>query len=68
MLYLLELGFHPSLLLQVFDSAGREAICHELEAHTQQCVRDQNGNHVIQKVIECVQPSDPAAAIIEVSH
>jgi hypothetical protein len=35
-------------------------------AHCCSCVRDQNGNHVIQKVIECVQPSDPARAMIEV--
>ena len=35
---------------QVFDTAGRVALCKELQGHTQQCVRDQNGNHVIQKV------------------
>lgn len=29
-------------------------------------MRDQNGNHVVQKCIECVQPSDPARAMIEV--
>jgi hypothetical protein len=32
------------------------------------CVRDQNGNHVVQKCIECVQPSDPARAMIEVGR
>lgn len=26
----------------------------ELDGHTMKCVRDQNGNHVIQKCIECV--------------
>ena len=57
----------PAVVVQVFDAAGKEAICRELEGHTQQCVRDQNGNHVVQKVIECVQPSEPARAIIEVS-
>lgn len=31
----------------------------ELDGHVMRCVRDQNGNHVIQKCIECV----PEAAI-----
>lgn len=26
----------------------------ELDTHVMRCVRDQNGNHVIQKCIECV--------------
>ena len=26
----------------------------ELEGHLLRCVRDQNGNHVVQKIIECV--------------
>lgn len=26
----------------------------ELDGHVMRCVRDQNGNHVIQKCIECV--------------
>lgn len=26
----------------------------ELDGHIMKCVRDQNGNHVIQKCIECV--------------
>ena len=29
----------------------------ELDGHVMRCVRDQNGNHVIQKCIECV-PED----------
>lgn len=28
----------------------------ELDGHVMKCVRDQNGNHVIQKCIECVPP------------
>jgi pumilio RNA-binding family len=28
----------------------------ELDGHVMRCVRDQNGNHVIQKCIECVPP------------
>lgn len=44
----------------------RASICGELTDHTLRCVRDQNGNHVVQKVIECVQPSEPARQMIEV--
>ena len=29
----------------------------ELDGHVMRCVRDQNGNHVIQKCIECVPES-----------
>lgn len=28
----------------------------ELDGHVLKCVKDQNGNHVVQKCIECVQP------------
>jgi hypothetical protein len=28
----------------------------ELDGHVMRCVRDQNGNHVIQKCIECIPP------------
>ena len=28
----------------------------ELEGHILKCVKDQNGNHVVQKCIECVDP------------
>lgn len=98
---------------QVLPQADRVAIASELTEHALRCVRDQNGNHVIQasgrrgvvlfwrclcagaeefvcsragltkcetdltfspphpllplqKCIECVQPSDPARAMIEV--
>lgn len=29
-------------------------IVKELDGHVQKCVKDQNGNHVVQKCIECV--------------
>ena len=28
----------------------------ELDGHVAKCVKDQNGNHVVQKCIECVDP------------
>ena len=30
----------------------------ELRPHVMRCVKDQNGNHVIQKCIECVPPAE----------
>lgn len=35
----------------------------ELDGHVMRCVRDQNGNHVIQKCIECV-PEDAIQFIV----
>lgn len=31
-------------------------IVKELDSHVLKCVKDQNGNHVVQKCIECVDP------------
>ena len=31
-------------------------IVKELDGHVLRCVKDQNGNHVVQKCIECVEP------------
>lgn len=31
-------------------------IVRELDGHVLKCVKDQNGNHVVQKCIECVDP------------
>jgi pumilio RNA-binding family len=35
----------------------------ELDGHVMRCVRDQNGNHVIQKCIECI-PEDNIQFIV----
>lgn len=35
----------------------------ELDGHVMRCVRDQNGNHVIQKCIECI-PQDSIQFIV----
>jgi pumilio RNA-binding family len=34
----------------------QEKVVHELEGNIMKCVKDQNGNHVIQKCIEKVPP------------
>lgn len=35
----------------------------ELDGHIMRCVRDQNGNHVVQKCIECI-PEDAIQFIV----
>lgn len=44
--------------LEAFNSLPEHQIeiVKELEGHVLKCVKDQNGNHVVQKVIECVPP------------
>lgn len=37
-------------------SSFQSDIVRELDGHVLKCVKDQNGNHVVQKCIECVQP------------
>ncbi len=39
-----------------FISSYQSDIVRELDGHVLKCVKDQNGNHVVQKCIECVQP------------
>lgn len=39
----------------------------ELDGHVMKCVRDQNGNHVVQKCIECV-PEDSIQFIVSVFY
>ena len=41
------------------ESVGGEAqliIIQELDGNVLKCVKDQNGNHVVQKCVECVDP------------
>jgi pumilio RNA-binding family len=42
--------------LEVVDVDQQTQLVSELDGHVMRCVRDQNGNHVIQKCIECVPP------------
>lgn len=44
--------FFPSCPLPLLQSE----MVRELDGHVLKCVKDQNGNHVVQKCIECVQP------------
>ena len=39
----------------------------ELDGHVMRCVRDQNGNHVIQKCIECI-PQEAIQFIVSVFY
>lgn len=49
--------------IEVVDLDQKIEMVAELDGHVMRCVRDQNGNHVIQKCIECV-PEDHIQFII----
>jgi hypothetical protein len=49
--------------LEVVDRQQQSGLISELDGQVMRCVRDQNGNHVIQKCIECV-PADRIAFIV----
>ena len=42
---------------QVMSVCWQIGIVKELDGHVLRCVKDQNGNHVVQKCIECVDPN-----------
>lgn len=49
--------------IEVIDVDQKIKMVEELDGHIMRCVRDQNGNHVIQKCIECV-PEDNIQFIV----
>jgi pumilio RNA-binding family len=49
--------------IEVVDLDQQTKMVKELDGHIMRCVRDQNGNHVIQKCIECV-PEDAIQFIV----
>jgi len=47
------------VIQKALESIGpdlQKEIVRELDGHVLKCVKDQNGNHVVQKCIECVEP------------
>lgn len=46
----------PPLSSSSSSSSLQSEMVRELDGHVLKCVKDQNGNHVVQKCIECVQP------------
>lgn len=42
--------------LESISGEQQVEIVRELDGHVLKCVKDQNGNHVVQKCIECVDP------------
>lgn len=56
--FLLIVGLIVSFPHKVFDNTFclQKEIVKELDGHVLKCVKDQNGNHVVQKCIECVDP------------
>lgn len=55
-------GF-SSQAIEVVELDQQTQMVQELDGHIMRCVRDQNGNHVIQKCIECV-PEDAIQFIV----
>jgi pumilio RNA-binding family len=49
--------------LEVVEPAQQLELVKELDGHVKRCVRDQNGNHVIQKCIERV-PAEHLAFVV----
>ncbi len=52
--------------MEVFSPSAQDMLCAELSEATLRCVRDQHGNHVVQKCVEVVQPSERIREMIEV--
>ncbi|KAM7492018.1 hypothetical protein LguiA_034939 [Lonicera macranthoides] len=52
-----------SKAIEVVDLDQQTKMVAELDGHIMRCVRDQNGNHVIQKCIECI-PEDAIQFIV----
>lgn len=52
--------------LEVLHLEQQRVIVRELQGQVMRCVRDQNGNHVIQKIIERVKPTTEIVSILEV--
>lgn len=48
--------FNEVMILFFLFYTLQSDIVRELDGHVLKCVKDQNGNHVVQKCIECVQP------------
>lgn len=48
--------FNEVIILFFLFYTLQSDIVRELDGHVLKCVKDQNGNHVVQKCIECVQP------------
>ena len=53
-------------LPQVLEPEDKTSLAHELADHVLACMGSQHGNHVIQKLIECVQPSDALDFVTQV--
>lgn len=51
---------------QVLPEGDKIDLAMELQDYVLACMGSQHGNHVIQKMIECVQPSTPLQFVTEV--
>lgn len=46
--------WHIIQALEAIEADQKTELVLELDGHVMRCVQDQNGNHVIQKCIECI--------------
>jgi len=61
------LNLPDSCSLQVLDMDDKKEILVRLVGDVLDLVADQNGNHVIQKCIECIQPASALNPLVAVS-
>ncbi|KAA8539484.1 hypothetical protein F0562_026176 [Nyssa sinensis] len=64
---ILEAAGFRKMAIEVVDLDQQTKMVAELDGHVMRCVRDQNGNHVIQKCIECI-PQDAIQFIVSVFY
>lgn len=53
-------------LVQTLELEDKKAIMEQLLDSALDLVADQNGNHVIQKCVECIKPTSHIAPLIDV--
>lgn len=51
--------------LEVLPQEGQLALCDELMGSALRCARDRHANHVLQRAVQSVRPSDPLRALLE---
>lgn len=54
------------MFAQVLELEEQVAIVRELAGQVIECVADQNGNHVVQKCVQCVRPSANIQFVLDV--
>ena len=48
------MNYVVNIMINLLDLILQGELVKELDGHVLKCVKDQNGNHVVQKCIECI--------------